>query len=81
VVSVSIGDSCDFAYSMERSSDSEIALGAARPKTIRLDSGDVLVFGGPARMIFHGVTKVHANNRPKSLCMVPGRLNLTFREI
>ena len=55
-------------------------MGAARQKTLRLDSGDVLVFGGPARMLFHGVTKIHTNNRPKGLVLAPGRLNLTFRE-
>ena len=31
-----------------------------------------LLFGGPARMLFHGVTKIHANHRPKELRMLPG---------
>ena len=58
----------------------EEAIGLGRQQTVRLDSGDVLVFGGPARMLFHGVTKIHSHNRPKGLVMAPGRLNLTFRE-
>ena len=83
VVSLSIGDSCDFGYSETRPDrdDAEAAIGGAREKSVRLDSGDVLVFGGPARMLFHGVNKIHANHRPKGLAMLPGRLNLTFREL
>ena len=84
VVSLSIGDSCDFAYSESRPDGAdavEARLGSARQKSVRLDSGDVLLFGGPARMLFHGVTKIHANHRPKELRMLPGRLNLTFREL
>jgi hypothetical protein len=30
---------------------------------------------------FHGVTKIFPNHRPKGLVLVPGRLNLTFREL
>ena len=45
------------------------------------DSGDVLVFGGPARMVYHGVSKILPNRRPRGLVLAPGRLNLTFREL
>ena len=85
VVSISIGDACDFGYSTTRPEETDASLealgGAHKARSVRLDSGDILVFGGPSRMIFHGVTKIHANNRPKGLRMLPGRLNLTFREI
>ena len=82
IVSVSIGDSCEFAYSAADPHSSEAAVENAvgRQQSVRLDSGDVIVFGGPSRMLYHGVTKIHANRRPKDLDMIPGRLNLTFRE-
>ncbi len=51
---------------------------------MRLESGDLLVFGGPARMIFHSVAKIHPNTAPPELIRAtglrPGRLNLTFRQ-
>jgi len=70
VVSVSIGASCDFGYREAHCSD--------KPKSIRLCSGDVLVFGGPSRGIPHAVTKIHPRTMPGDLRMPPGRLNLTF---
>ena len=68
-------------HSQRPGDDAEATIGAARQQVVRLDSGDVLLFGGPARMLYHGVVKVHANHRPKELVMIPGRLNLTFREL
>ena len=53
----------------------------SQARSVRLDSGDVLVFGGPARLLFHAVTRIHARRRPKGLHLIPGRINLTFREI
>ena len=37
--------------------------------------------GPPARLLFHAVTRIHARRRPKGLHLIPGRINLTFREI
>jgi len=81
VVSFSIGDSCDFSYAPvpKRHVDPEIAEFPGE-KTVRLDSGDMLIFGGPSRMVFHAVRRVHSHTRPKGLIMRPGRLNLTFRQ-
>ena len=49
-----------------------------------LESGDVLIFGGKSRHIFHGVTSVIPDSAPKTLIeetrLRPGRLNLTFRQ-
>ncbi len=47
--------------------------------SFRLRSGDVLVFGGPARLAFHGVDRVTSNSSQ----IVPGggRLNLTLRRV
>lgn len=85
VVSISIGDACEFGYSDSRPEEVDAALaalgGGDKVKSVRLDSGDVLIFGGPSRMLFHGVNKIFPNHRPKGLVLAPGRLNLTFREL
>eukprot|EP00271_Cylindrocystis_brebissonii_P004338 TRINITY_DN15985_c0_g1_i1.p1 TRINITY_DN15985_c0_g1~~TRINITY_DN15985_c0_g1_i1.p1 ORF type:complete len:231 (-),score=33.98 TRINITY_DN15985_c0_g1_i1:26-673(-) len=76
VVSFSLGDSANFIYSVER--DEKAA------STVVLESGDVLLFGGAARMVFHAVAKVNLGSAPEWLIeatnMRPGRLNFTFRE-
>jgi alkylated DNA repair dioxygenase AlkB len=79
VVSISIGDSGDFAFS---GSPPSAALDTASfAQTVRLDSGDVLVFGGRSRLMWHGLQKVHAQSGPRELFMRRGRLNLTFRKM
>lgn len=76
VVSFSIGDSGEFLYGEERDVD--------KAQKIVLESGDVLLFGGKSRHVFHGVSAIHKNTAPKALLeatnLRPGRLNLTFRE-
>jgi len=47
---------------------------------IELQSGDLLVFGGPSRRIFHGVPKVYAGTGPHDMGLPPGRLSITIRE-
>ncbi|KAL3676334.1 hypothetical protein R1sor_026282 [Riccia sorocarpa] len=51
-----------------------------REQQLILRSGDVLVFGGESRLIYHGTRHVQAGTRPPGLHMVPGRLNFTFRQ-
>ena len=52
----------------------------ARREKIRLEQGDVLVWGGPARLLFHGVAPVHPAPGPLLPAgLALGRLNLTFR--
>lgn len=50
---------------------------------MELRSGDALVFGGDARMIFHGIDGIEGATGPGELPggvrLKPGRLNLTFR--
>merc|ERR1711976_1005195 len=70
VVSFSLGDSCDFRWKNFNHEEDNV---------IRLDSGDVLVFGGKSRGILHSVTKIHPNTKPALLRMKRGRLNLTYR--
>lgn len=50
-----------------------------QPQVVRLESGDLLVFGGAARMVHHGVAGIVAGSAPPWLRMAPGRLNFTFR--
>lgn len=52
-----------------------------KPATVILRSGDVLLFGGPARLVYHGVERVLEPRRKNlaPLGLKPGRLNLTFR--
>jgi alkylated DNA repair protein (DNA oxidative demethylase) len=71
VVSLSLGDTALFRYG-----------GLARTgptRSLRLRSGDALVFGGPARLIFHGVDRLE----PRTSDLLPqgGRLNLTLRRV
>ncbi|KAJ1419257.1 Oxoglutarate/iron-dependent dioxygenase [Sesbania bispinosa] len=76
VVSFSIGDSAEFLYGDQR--DVEEA------ECVLLESGDVLIFGGESRHVFHGVPSIIPNSAPKELledtCLLPGRLNFTFRQ-
>ncbi|CAM6085545.1 unnamed protein product [Calypogeia fissa] len=51
-----------------------------REHQILLESGDVLVFGGKSRLVYHGTRHVQPGTRPPGLHMVPGRLNFTFRQ-
>ncbi|XP_076908538.1 DNA N(6)-methyladenine demethylase ALKBH1C-like [Bidens hawaiensis] len=75
VVSFSIGDSAEFKYGENRAED--------EAENVTLESGDVLIFGGKSRLIYHGVTSILPDTAPRSLLqatdMSPGRLNLTFR--
>lgn len=76
VVSFSVGDSAEFLYGDQRDVN--------KADKVVLESGDVLIFGGKSRHIFHGVTSVIPNSAPKALIeetrLCPGRLNLTFRQ-
>ena len=48
----------------------------ARPTPLPVASGDVVVFGGPARLLFHGIRPVKAGTDP---IFGQFRYNLTFR--
>jgi alkylated DNA repair protein (DNA oxidative demethylase) len=49
----------------------------ATPRRVRLESGDVVVWGGPARLVHHGVEPVAEGVDPMA---GPRRFNLTFRK-
>jgi alkylated DNA repair protein (DNA oxidative demethylase) len=71
VVSVSLGDEALFRIG-----------GTTRKgptKSVKLASGDVLMFGGPARLAFHGIDRIVTG----SSTLIPGggRINLTLRRV
>jgi DNA oxidative demethylase len=73
VVTLSLGDTCTFRFAgVDRRTG---------PFTdVELRSGDLLVFGGPSRRIYHGVPKVVPLTAPDGLGLPPGRLSITVRE-
>ena len=71
VVSISIGDAARFLFGGLRRKDAVEAF--------RLESGDAFVFGGPARLRHHGVSRIVAGTAPPELAF-GGRFNLTFRQ-
>jgi alkylated DNA repair protein (DNA oxidative demethylase) len=48
-----------------------------RPRRMRLESGDVVVWGGPTRLAYHGVAPLKEGDHPLT---GPFRINLTFRK-
>src|SRR6185436_17209443 len=71
VVSVSLGDTARFLFGGCRRRDPV--------DTLALESGDAFVFGGPARLRYHGVTRILPGTSPAALGLM-GRFNLTFRQ-
>jgi len=71
VVSVSLGDSCRFRVGGLKRGD--------ETRSLRLNSGDVVVLGGDARLAFHGVDRIY----PGTSTLLPqgGRINLTMRRV
>jgi alkylated DNA repair protein (DNA oxidative demethylase) len=70
IVSLSFGLECVFLLGGFERTD--------KPKHILLEHGDVIVWGGPSRMRFHGVQPVKPGCHPIT---GPYRYNLTFRKI
>jgi alkylated DNA repair protein (DNA oxidative demethylase) len=71
VVSISIGDTARFLFGGVRRRDTVNAM--------LLESGDAFVFGGPARLRYHGVSRIIPGSAPPALD-INGRFNLTFRQ-
>ena len=70
IVSVSLGLPATFLLGTLRRSDT--------PRRIRIEHGDVTVWGGPARLIYHGVAHIAAGTHPLTGSR---RINLTFRRV
>jgi DNA oxidative demethylase len=69
IVSVSLGLPAVFLFGGLRRSD--------RPQRLRLEHGDVVVWGGPTRLAFHGVEPLSDGQHPLTGSC---RINLTFRK-
>ena len=69
IVSVSLGLPAVFQFGGATRKD--------RPRRMRLESGDVVVWGGAARLAYHGVASLKDGEHPLTgRC----RINLTFRK-
>jgi alkylated DNA repair protein (DNA oxidative demethylase) len=68
VVSVSLGLPATFQFGGLKRSD--------RPTKVPLQHGDVVVWGGPSRLVYHGVTPLKDGEHPLTGRQ---RFNLTFR--
>jgi alkylated DNA repair protein (DNA oxidative demethylase) len=69
IVSVSLGLPAIFLFGGDSRRD--------LPRRIRLQSGDVVVWGGPTRLVYHGVAPLPEGDDPLTgRC----RINLTFRK-
>lgn len=71
VVSISLGDTARFLFGGLRRREPV--------EPILLESGDAFVFGGPARLRYHGVSRIIPRTAPPALG-IEGRFNLTFRQ-
>ncbi|MCO4317278.1 alpha-ketoglutarate-dependent dioxygenase AlkB [Phyllobacterium sp. 21LDTY02-6] len=71
VVSVSLGDSCLFRFGGTSRTD--------KTRSIRLESGDVVVLGEEGRLAFHGVDRIYPGT--STLLKNGGRINLTLRRV
>ncbi len=70
IVSVSLGVPAVFLWGGQRRADPV--------RRLRLENGDVAVWGGPARFVYHGVAPLKEGDHPLT---GPERINLTFRKV
>lgn len=74
VVSLSIGDEAVFRMGNVH--------GRTKPwSDVTLMSGDLVVFGGPARRAYHGVPAVRDGTAPAGCGLHEGRINITIRQV
>lgn len=87
VISFTIGNSCIFEYKITETEDiideftgiMEFKIHTTTHSS-QLDSGDVIVFGGSQRMMYHRVKKVLKGTGSEQLEIGDNRINLTFRQ-
>ncbi|MDA3646393.1 alpha-ketoglutarate-dependent dioxygenase AlkB [Saccharopolyspora indica] len=71
VISLSLGDEATFRFGNPRT--------RTKPyRDLTLFSGDLFVFGGPARFAYHGILRTTPGTAP-DIGMKTGRLNITLR--
>ncbi len=71
VVSISLGDTAVFRMGGKNRSDPT--------RSIKLNSGDAVTFGGDARLNYHGIDRIITNS--STLLREGGRINLTLRRV
>ncbi len=71
VVSISLGDTAVFRMGGLKRNDPT--------SSIKLNSGDIVTFGGEARLNYHGIDRIIANS--STLLSKGGRINLTLRRV
>eukprot|EP00933_Yihiella_yeosuensis_P007552 TRINITY_DN112632_c0_g1_i1.p1 TRINITY_DN112632_c0_g1~~TRINITY_DN112632_c0_g1_i1.p1 ORF type:complete len:325 (-),score=70.23 TRINITY_DN112632_c0_g1_i1:139-1113(-) len=76
IIMASLGHAADFGYKMKASDPDNF---------VRLESGDVIVFGGRSRDIVHALLRVHEGTCPKDLAFPNppgiGRTSITWRDV
>jgi alkylated DNA repair protein (DNA oxidative demethylase) len=70
IVSVSLGLPAVFLWGGKRRADPV--------RRLALESGDIVVWGGPARLVYHGVNPLKDGQHPLTGA---ARINLTFRKV
>jgi DNA oxidative demethylase len=70
LVSVSLGLPAVFLWGGKRRAD--------QVRRLRVESGDIVVWGGPARFVYHGVAPLKDGEHPLTGA---ARINLTFRKV
>ncbi len=70
IVSVSLGLPAVFLWGGKRRADPV--------RRLRLENGDIAVWGGPARFAYHGIAALKPGEHPLT---GPARINLTFRKV
>jgi len=71
VISVSLGDTCLFRVGGTKR--------GGKTQSFKLQSGDVMMLSGPARLAYHGVDRVYSGT--SDLLKDGGRINLTLRRV
>lgn len=76
IVMANLGDAADFGYKMNKH-DADAS--------VRLETGDVIVFGGPSRDLVHALLQVHPHTSPRELQFPEnpgvGRISVTWRDV
>lgn len=78
IVMANLGDAADFGYKMRKNDPDQ---------SVRLESGDVIVFGGQARDLVHAMLRVHPKTSPTELRSALstageiGRVSITWRDV
>jgi len=71
VLSISLGNACLFRVGTDKR--------GGKTASFRLESGDVMMLSGPARLAFHGVDRIYPDTC--DLLKGGGRINLTMRRV